>query len=299
MKKIVVLLIAALGLWQGARWVYGSRWDGQHRITVAVAGEKLMVVSYERRTQTAVVARVPDTLLMEATHGYGEYPARSLWGLDVQEKLEGELIRDGTSHLFAAMPLGYLAAEGQTEAVAAVGNAGWKKLWGKRTSDLSIWDLGRLWWGLRGLRTDQIEVIDLEETDAVNAADVPDGSRAYRADLQRLSAYSMRWFRDEALVNDPARVLVVNTTGAAGLGALAGRVVETAGMHVVGVEDSGDKLGQTQVLVAEGKLKQRYLVQALGQFFRAKPKVEKTIGARSEIVVKLGEDYRRRLQGDK
>ena len=235
-----------------------SRWSGGNRLTVVLAGPALSVFSYDPQNDGAVLVRIPDKTLVDVAGGYGQYRAGALIGLDDQEGQRGTLVADSVAKTFGIIVDGYIISnrglavrdqgiDNKGSLGRFLGQAFLGRLSNRVKTNLSAWDLVRIWRAEMGVRRDKLEILDLGGSRALFETRLPDGSLAYELDSLALSVLAQEWFGDEAVAAESMNVLVVNTTGTSGLGKILGQMLTAAGVHVVAVEDSDTKLSLSEI----------------------------------------------------
>lgn len=297
---VVALLLLFLG------WGFRSKvWSGAERVAVTIATPSLVTMVYDPATHRAVVWQLPDTLQLEVVGGYGTYAARSVAGLDRQEKQQGKLVRQSVGNFLGVAMDGDVVSTRVVMVPDRMSKAWiegrlregvWARMLGRGESNLSLGDTFRLWKAVAAMRPDEMEIIDLGKTNTLQLVPLPDGAVVYVADLQRVSALTQRYMIDEELVREEVHVLVRNATGNTGLGGLFGRILTTVGIQVVGVEDDDERLDKTMVVVTpqvQKLLTAAYIEKLLGVKSRAFAEVS----PRAEIVVRLGKDYKEVIKG--
>lgn len=296
------LLLVGFGWWA----LRPKAWDGTRRLTVVLAVPSIVVVSYDPVAESLVVWKLPDDLEINVIGGYGAYQARAIRDLDVQEKYQGYLLRESVAYFLGVGVDGHLTGERSISLPKTI-DRGWikarlqsglfKSILGRQTTSLSVGDLWRLWRAVGGVRSDRMDVVDLETGNTLEAVTLPDGLVAHRADLQRTDALVQRYMTDERLVNEGLTVMVFNATKKVGLGSTFGRMLTNVGIRVVGVEDD-ERMREMSAIEVRGLEMQkkgtvRYFEKLLGVRSTVEPLGEK----RGDVVVRLGTIYLQKIFG--
>jgi len=149
-------------------------------------------------------------------------------------------------------------------------------------------------------RENKIEVVDLLESNIVIREELPDGSNVYRIDDFGLRARAGRWFVDEKVAGEQVTVVVVNTTGSAGLGGVMSKALETMGVQVVSVENSEEEFLESEVRVNKKEMFDSLMLKKLLRFLDLKKaiKVENN-DSRGDVEIFLGKDFKERMRGQR
>lgn len=300
-----LVLFVLVVLWQIVAGVRASVWDGEGRLTIVTATPTLSVFSFNPTARSALLLSVPDNLQIQSAFGYGQYPAGSLANLDMQEERQGQLITESVALTFGTIVDGQVTKMQNTKfKIKNKGDLmkllGWgmvgKILPGIRTN-VSLWDLVRLELDLFRLRPDKFETLAIQETNGVRLDYLPDGTSVYQVERTKMDHLSERLFVDENLAGEGLTVVVVNTTGATGLGGTVSRILNTVGMHVVAVEDRKSDLAHT-LIVAPGTSQRKGGTAKLERWFGTEALERGEADSRGDVTVFLGNDVRERLIGD-
>ncbi len=248
-------------------------------VALMLAGAIVLVVSYrgrrwEGRERFTVIRLGPPVVVasFDPQTGRGikiELPdeleietvgGRGKWRLGVLLKA-GE-VRWAADSVAEALGVGY---EGRAE------DLGWIDRWG--------------WWS-RG-RNVNWEEVALGKTSLVSWEKGADGVEAGHL-TKGWEARADTWFVSQAIAQEQLRVKIVNTTTVAGLGSRVARMVERAGMKVAEVTAGAEEKQKCVVSGPAGSVGVRSLVRWLGCGWQPA----------AEVVVEVGTDYRRKLEGN-
>lgn len=292
-----VLVIIFLILFLGISWrIYGtfktSIWDGKNRLTLVLNTNPVSLASFDSGSQTISFLIIPDGTYIETTGGYGPYRIEKIYHL-------GELESKGTELLSTSLETYFgLPIDGWIMKDEKGGEGGGKQLLSKlitaaiednSLTNLSRWDLVRLWLMINRTRSHKIEIVDLGETTAAENFDLPDGTRARKIDNQRISRVISNLFTDYQIRQEDLAIAIMNAGTERGLAAKAARLVSNIGGRLVEIGDWHEKLENCQIratLVA----KKTYTFQKLSKVFGCQYSADLEKEARWEIAVILTGD---------
>lgn len=305
---LVLLLGVSYQVWGSFR---KSLWDGKSRLTVALNSTPILLASYDPVEKTLNFLAIPPNTYIETIHGYGFYKAESIWRLGELEKHGGELLA-GSLQEYLGVPIDVYASINNLEFIINnseelgdfLAEAIMKLFRYGGNTNLTRWDLVRLWWGIRGVRFDKTKLIDLGETNAVEEITLPDETRALEPDPLRLDQLVAKLFSDRRIKEEGFSIGVYNNTQYPGLAKKAARIINNIGGQVIEVRDweiRSEKpqprqtgLGKCEVR-SEKKSASAYTVRKLIKIFDCQYGGREMGESRVEVAVILGEDYWRKL----
>lgn len=300
-KTIFLLIGLVLILGIGYR-IWGSFsacvWDSKSRLTLALNTEPLLIVSFAPSEKSLTFLSFPGKTYIEAIHGYGFYKTESLWQLGELENNGGEILM-GSFQEYLGVPVDAFVSQPGLEIETDRIKESYLRLLqslflGEGVTNLTRWDLWRLWWGIRKVRFDKINVLDIQETDAVREVILPDGSEALESDPLCLDRLVNRFFSDQRIRNEDLKVGVFNATGYSGLAKRAARLINNLGGQVVEVGD-WPQTEASCLIKGNRQLAKAFLVKKLSQVFHCQYKTEEEGESSVDISLILGEDYWQKL----
>lgn len=212
---------------------------GRTTVIAAGSGGEAVVLSWDRQRGKLTIIEIPGDVRMDGVYGKGQLPLGSFLHLE-------DLDRGGKQGLFVktvgdalGLPIaGFLrissgAPIGKEDAINAFSPfhpSGW------RSGSLPRGVRFRLWWEWRSIRPDAVWPMRLEDLGVFRQEVLPDGSLTRVFDTERFDSAAAGRLEVAAVRREAKRVLIVNTTGLAGLGSRAGRVLSQAGIAVAAVE---------------------------------------------------------------
>jgi hypothetical protein len=293
---LFLLLLAGVGFlaWRGWPAVVspaGGLWRGKggwgsERINIAIAGKQMALFSVNTKNSSAVVVKIPQNLyLPNLIHGYGQYPAGSVYQVGQIDKRGGEVLA-GTIQEFLGAPVDgyYYSLQSLTDPKSFFVSLDF--LLGKN-SDLSLFQKIELLKSVWKLRFDKIKTVDLEAR--ANSLVLADGSSALFLEPAEVDQTLEGLLIENILQSEDLRVEVINTTPVVGLAARVGRLLANLGLTVVNLDGSAQMINQCKVAATKKVLKSQTVVR-LAQIYNC-VKEEKPEEGRAAVSVYLGTDY--------
>lgn len=278
-------------------------WDFRSNINLAVKGSEIEVMSYNPHESSVTIVKIPQETYLVATGGLGNWQLRAIYDLG------GSAILRSSLSLFLGIPIdGFLESPDVTSLIRANPLQMISSLSSLKT-DLTPIELTRLLWGLRGIRFDKVQTIDLISENILENFYLADGTRVYIADPAQIDVISSH-FVESKIVSERYSIAIFNTTPKQGLAAKASRVITNIGGDVIVTSqaEQGTKTSFVYVSEAQGELKNSYTYRRLKNIFGEssgsgctdRPNCSiiptEVKDSRAQINVVLGEDYIKRLE---
>lgn len=285
-------------------------WNGSSTINMVVKSDHIYVASFNPSDSSLTLLKVPDETYVDVPLGFGRWPIRSVYDLGQAESppIGARLLKEAVSTSFGVPVDGYLIIPGDFEKIVE----GVRKnpfsvitLIRKGQTDLNFAETFRFWWGIRGVRFDNLTVSDIGGTSFTSWVLLPDGSRVLRLDRLPLDQYIQSQFEDSEIQAAGLSVGVYNATDHPGLADQAARVIANMGGRVVFTANAGETLEKSTVSGDPS-----YTLTRMAQVFAPsclpisgwpfglfKSKAGCTISSssidtqRADIIVAVGEDY--------
>lgn len=280
-----------------------SRWLGQGRISLVFSCNPLTIFSYQQikaddysYESTLSVVSIPEKTLIKTIHGYGDYRIESLPKLEVLEKrnLISESLENTLSiPIEGFVNLGDCSLSGETEAKNIFLKGLLQSFFSNGRTNLSKWDLIRLFWSSRNLKVEQIKRLDLETAGITSLQTLPDGSQLLKISPEKMEAQAAEFFRDEVGRRESLAIEVLNATDYPGLGERAVRILSNLGLEVVRVGNESHQYKECLLLGSRLTAK-TYTVRRLREIFNCTFKEEEL--QRADLSLILGQDYFAKLE---
>ena len=274
-----ILLILLVGF--GYK-IYGSIgksiWDGENQINLAFDAQPVAIASFNPQENSANILIIPNGTLVEAAWGYGPYRAESLFGLGELDGRGGEVLTTSLQE-YLGIPI---------DAYASMENGKWKMENGKikvfisesiwsllkngGKTNLTKWDLARLWWKIKNIPEDKIKIFDL--------------------DPQLLEQIISGFAIDEKIKEEDLAIAVLNATDQPGLATKGSRLARNIGGRVIGIGETENfqfPISNFQCQIRSKKIyKNSYTVKKLSKIFNCDWGGENLEGQRAEVVLIIG-----------
>lgn len=291
---IFFILIAGVS-WRVYSDFKNSIWDGRNRLNLVLNTNPISLVSFDPSSQAISFLTIPDGTYIEVVGNYGPYRIEKIFSLG---KLEGRGIELLTASLetYFGLPVdGWIEAEekwqGTGEAkrlLSGLIGLGFKE---KSLTNLSRWDLIRLWLMVNQTRGHKVETVDLGETTITEEFSLPDGTQAKRVDQERISRIISNLFTDYQLRQEDLGIAIMNAGGEAGLAAKAARLITNIGGRLVEVGDWPEKLTECQIRTTP-VAKKTYTAQKFAKVFNCQLRADSEKESRWDILIILtGESW--------
>ncbi|MCJ7804116.1 LCP family protein [Patescibacteria group bacterium] len=299
---IIIIIIILSGLsFKIFRSVGKSLWDGKGQFNLVINSQPVMVVSFDYPEKNINLLSIPDGTFVEAIHGYGPYRIESLYKLGEIKGNGGGLLAGSLQEYFGINLEGYLTGDKYQPDNMKIKNfllnQFFDALRGRGKTNLSRWDLLRIWWQVKKIREDKIIVVDLAQTSASQEVDLPDGSKAIKIEPERLTRIISQFFIDEEFKKEDLTITVLNKTEHLGLANNASKIINNIGGRVIQISSLHDQTGTNGSceIKSEKKYKNSYTVEKLKQIFDCHWSEGEENEQRARILLLVGEDYWARL----
>lgn len=301
-RKIVGFILAIIIpiLLIGVSWrIYGdfknSVWDGKNRLNLVLNTDPITLASFDPGSQTISFLTIPDGTYIEVAGDYGPYRIEKIYPLG---KLEGrgiELLAASLETYFGLPVDGWIEAgereqgiTGGKRLISGLISLGIKE---KSLTNLSYWDLARLWLMVNRTRGHKVETVDLGETTVAEEFSLPDGTKARRIDQQRISRIISNLFTDYQIRQEDLAIAIMNAGGETGLAAKAARLIANIGGRLVEVGDWAEEIGECEIKTTP-RAKKTYTSQKFAQVFGCQLRADLKEDSRWDVLIILtGESW--------
>ena len=312
---LIIFLILLIGIgWKIYTSISKSLWDGENQFNIAINSQSVLVVSFNPAEKSLNVLLIPDGTFIETIHGYGPCRVESIYRLGELNKKGGELFQ-GSLQTYLGIPvdayasisnfqfplgpsLGARPISNSKDISKALIKSVMILLTSKGETNLTKWDLVRLWLTLRSIRQDKINLVDLGQTSASQEVDLLDGTKANKIDTERLESIMSQFFVDKKLKQEDLTVAVLNGTNHAGLANKVATLIKNIGGQVMTIGDTengqGESLRQCQIK-SEKKYKNSYTIRKLSHVFDCQWEGEPMAEQRANLVLIVGKSYWEKL----
>lgn len=291
---VLIFLILLVGIgWRLTKVFEDSVWDGQNRFNLVFHTQPITIASFDPLSQSINFLTVPDGTYIEAASDYGPYRIEKIYPLGELEEEGIELLAKSVESYFGLPIDGWLDVKEESQ-----GDEGIKQFLSQQIgkgigensiTNLSLWDLTRLWLMVVRTRAHRVETLDLGETSVAEEFVLPDGTKAKRVDEQRVSRIISDLFTDDRLRQEDFAIAMMNASGKAGLAAKAARLVTNIGGRLVEVGDWPEELSECRIQ-ATAAAKNSYSAQKLALIFGCQIESRVEEGFRWDLLIILTEE---------
>ena len=279
-----------------------SAWDGKNNINFVIQTERTFIYSYHPNDEILNIITLPNDLFIETAKGYGEYKLKNIYELGEMEKIGGgELLVRSLQNFFLAPIDGYVVKVKSEKLKVKSENIERGRLTSlyfclltrKCGSDLSWWDLIRIFNRISRLKHDKIFLINIEKTALFKKEKLFDESEALRLVSLLVDDFSQRYFTDKIFLEEGMKISVFNATHYSGLAKNCSRLLRNIGGEIVGSKDADQVFDRSIIYYNDEEQKKTYSFKKICQIFKIEevvfnPKIE------GNIRVVLGRDFAER-----
>ena len=275
-----ILLILLVGFGYKISGSIGkSIWDGKNQINLAFDAQPVAIASFNPQENSANILIIPNGTLVEAAWGYGPYRVESLFGLGELDGRGGEVLTTSLQEYLGIPIDAYASVENARPEWSRGGKIKdfiieniWSLLKNGGKTNLTKWDLARLWWKINNIPEDKIKIFDL--------------------DPQLLEQIISGFAIDEKIKEEDLAIAVLNATDQPGLATKGLRLARNIGGRVIGIGETENfqfPISNFQCQIRSKKIyKNSYTVKKLSKIFNCDWGGENLEGQRAEVVLIIG-----------
>lgn len=280
-------MVVGLFFWQK---FLGSKLSFQDRFNFVIIGKPVVMVSVSLAGKNSVWVVFPDDLyISEVAGGYGGYRISSVFSVGELDKRGPQTVSDTVASFLGVPVDGYLLVKGNvgTNLRSFFLNP---RIFGLKTNIFFL-DIARLIATTFQQRVDRVKTVDL--TGLATPIVLADGSQALSLESAPLDQATAGLFTEGKILDEKIRLLVVNTTGATGLGTIVARTLSNLGSYVVGVESNDSEIAGCEMQVLP-KFERSVTIRRLLGVFGCRIVVVSSL-QRSDAVLFLGKSSARQF----
>lgn len=317
LKLVTFLLVSVLvgwGVFSLFKIIKSAKLPREGRQTIVLATRPIVVLSLEPQGNLTILS-IPENTYVEVPHGFGSHRLGAVWGLG-----GGQLLAETVQELLGAPIDGWIGpsaengkwkrrvpteSENGKETTLSLKNnlTSWKiflrpkELLGvlrNLQTNLTIFDLAKIWLWVKNTRFDKTSFLDLEQTKALSTLVLADGSKALTIDQGLLDKATQELFKDSKLANEHFLIEILNGSEKAGLANRVARLITNLGGTVVSLGNSLSAIGQCQIR-GEEKVLPSFTAWRLAQVFNCEIIREKPGDLKTDLQITIGSDYWQKL----
>lgn len=276
-------------------------WDNKSTLNLAIKADRSYVLSFNPLKKEAVIFKIPPNTYLSVPFGFGNWSIDSVYGLGQSETPPkgAKLFKETLSQNLGLPILGYIIFKEENNNFEKIVES-WRSnplialgtLWEIKTN-LSLKEYLQLVLGLRGVRFDKLQVIDLESSSLSSWSLRADGSRVLSLNQAKLDQFMQKQLEESRLKDEGLSIGIYNTTSYPSLAEKAARIISNMGGRVTFTANSPKLLLRSAVLGTTS-----YSLSYLSQNFVLPcpkrsicPKDSDLSTSRADINIFLGEDY--------
>lgn len=263
------------------------RWDGGSNLYLAARNdadkENISLIVFSPGDGKLSIVNIPSQTYVEVPGGYGSWQIRSIFDLGEKDRKGSAFLKSSLSDFFGLPIEGYIefnilqVKNNPLNLLASKGNM---------RTDLTVLELIRLFFGLKGVRADKIVEFDLKSLGGLEEKSLADGSNVYVANT-RLDIFTSENLADPDIRKEQLSIAVLNGTSFPGLAQKYSRMISNLGGNVIIADNSETQFKNSFVFGEESKTKKK-LLQIFGSKY---DKIEQP-DSRAQVTVVLGEDLK-------
>lgn len=272
-------------------------WNGKFNINLVIHTNSTSLLSYNPKDQEITIINIPDRTFLEVTHGFGSWQLGAVYELGKSQNQADELLTDTLVNFFAVPMDGFLDFSGPLKAKTAdqivqlmrQNPMSLLTLLPNLKSNLTLWELIRLKFGLADVRFDKVKLLDLDKLNILEDSKLMDGTPILIADPVKLDSVTSG-LKDPIIVSEHKSVAVFNATDHPQLANRWARLITNLGANVIFTANASQRLQKTQV---QGESSQTLV--RIKQIFDLNDKMSSSFedlqSSRAQVNLLIGEDF--------
>lgn len=295
------LFLSALLIFLGAsfkllRIFSQSVWRGEERVSLVFSCEPFTVFSFSSPGPSLTKITLSPKTQIEVIHGYGQYKLEAIPKLEELEKRK--LLAQSLEYSLKIPIDGFIRLD-DCQAGERIDTKKFfrkvliKAFIGEGETNLTKWDLSRLFWAMRSVAPSQVKDFDLEAFGVLEEVTLADGSQVFKIQPEKFWLKAKDLLIEERARKEGLSVEILNAAGQPGLAEGASKILLNMGLKVVGIDNALEKKDDCLV---EGLRQNRksYIAKRLLKIFDCQY-VEKA-PEKADLSLILGEAYWRKLK---
>lgn len=250
-----------------------NNWDGESDLNLVIKMDTTYLLSYQPVGKELTIIKFPADIYMDVPFNFGKWSMRSIYDLGQAEKppMGPQLLRDSINTSFDILVDGYLILGDSTRSLPDLINSERGSILpgidilSKAKTDLNLMEFFKIWWAIKDVRSDKIEIIDLEKSNLTQWLLLPDGSRVIALDEVKLDQLEVDRFATDKIKKEGLSIGIYNATDFPGLAEKAARILTNMGGKVIFTSNASEKVDKSTIL-AKNSYTQRYFSKMLNLY---------------------------------
>ena len=283
-------------------------WDGRNTLNLVIKSGDVYLFSFSPVNNSVTLFQIPPETYIDVAFGFGNWPRRSVYGLGEGENppMGAGLLKVAIANILGVPVDGYLIIPDSPGRAALPGLIQTMRnnplslfnLVRESKTDLSLKEYWDFWWGIRRVRPDKLQTINLGNSGISSSKTLADGSRVLILDRFGLDVLVQKQIEDSRIKDQSLSVGIFNATDHPGLAEKASRIVTNMGGRVIFTVNFNQVLDYSVVTQRH----QSYTASRLREIFSSpardqKPESFNLSPATADVNIILGEDYFLRYNG--
>lgn len=277
-----------------------------YRKSVVLYGHPTHIVSWGENLRNVVMLDIPSDVVIDASHGYGQYAVESIYTLDQQDHKGGNVFVDSLTNALGVPLSGYAAVGSVADAKSSISLLrslfSWSSIPAVIFHRIPTSIDSRTWISMviaaQSVQGDSVKVLGANSS--YIPLERPDGSRVSVVDPSRFDYIVGNAFLDGALRSEGVSIAVYNTTDSPFIGQKAARVMSRLGLQLVFVGNSAPKVSTCEIQGSNHILDTK-TAQFIRDYFHCANarKNQSDTTAAADLVVLLGTRYASQFEAGK
>lgn len=293
---LIVYRVRAVRVWRGERVSVVVQ-----RVAPQPHDSVVYVVSVLPPQRSLTVLSFPKELKIEAVGSFGQWRLDSIYQLGQIEGKGGRLLKESLEEFLGIEIDGWIIANSdfsfqEKDAKIRLRRMLLQVLFETDTTNLGVYDIGRLWLSTFSLERASTRMLDLGAAGVLQQQSEPDGSFSLVADEDLLDGLSREFFNHPEFLREDIAIAVLNATAHRGLATRVTRTIRNLGGNVVVVSDLPRQQQVSVLRLADRSLEASQTVRRLRVRFRIQSvEVGETRPYRAQVVFIVAEDWWKKI----
>ncbi len=278
-------------------------WNNDFNLNLVIKKDSaISLLVFNPKDSKVALINIPPETLVEVPHGFGKWQVRSVYDLgETDQKGTGvELLEDSLTSFLAVpidgfLDIGSLQKVSDAEQLVSLFRenliGGFMSTFSIK-SDLTLWELFRLKFGIASVRFDKVQNLSLSQ--GLEKNNLADGTEVLIPDPIRIDGI-LEDLADPIIKSEHKNIAIFNATEKTGLAQKAARIVTNMGGSAIILTNASKKIRSTQVLGEKSQTLNR-MIQVFQKPCKLNcdkidPKDETLVSSRAQINIILGEDF--------